>query len=239
MAEHNFATNILEVIESSALEATTAGDTYNILAGAAVVGVSSLGGGTGVSIGPGTILNVAGYVFGADTGVDGDSTYYVDNIEINVESEGEIRGESFGIFLLGDENSINNYGYIKGNYNSAVVMFGESISIFNSGEIISWHGDGISLSGSCEVVNHGSISADHYAIDGSFFGRDVIINTGFIFGAVNLHGGNDILIQAQAICPVSYTLEVAPTLFTAARVPTSFTVKRAMTLWPVSAATIC
>jgi serralysin len=188
MFEHNITNSILEVEETVALVAVP-GDTYNILRGASVVGVSWRGSGTAISIEYGNTLNVSGYVFGSQTGIDVYSIDYAADAAITINAEGIVSGGSYGIFLDGDVCTVTNHGSVVGSL-GGVVAFGESISIFNSGDIRSIDGDGISLYGSGDIINHGSISAKRRAIDGGD-GNEHVVNTGDISGAIYLRGGND------------------------------------------------
>ena len=224
MATYNLSTTKTQSV------ALGANDTLNILRPGALIVTDS----SAVTFGYGPeprALNVLGTIVSYQYGVTANA-YNFGPDAINVGAAGSIYGELGGIVMPGHGTTITNAGHVTSlsGYaimgigtlnNSGVIRTGSDVlhtavawsgTLNNSGDIVG--GDFISVSGSGQLVNTGTIrggvvqfggtvhnegsiiAADNSALTGS--GTDIVINNGliqgnpaFTFGAVRLHLGDD------------------------------------------------
>lgn len=169
----------------------SAGDSL-ILAAGAVIRASGSGADGINSVGGPINLAIQGSVVGASYGIRIGA-----GSRIQVESTGLVSGSN-GMFVSGDNATINNKGLIQGN--TGLQLSGGVNVVENSGTI--WGtGSGISsLGGSLTLLNRGEVFGGVLAIEGSGQ-RDVITNLGSIRGNFLLpNDGDDLYDGTGGYC---------------------------------------
>lgn len=210
MAKHIISSN-----SSQPLSVTGVGNTWIIDTSASIITAQPFHE-TALSEAPGARDNtivVNGAVIGGAAGDDDGIVISGRNSKVVIGQSGVVQGNA-AVHAAGKHQSVENHGALtaswvgifadhggrienSGSIEAGVGIWsnGGAVTIVNqaAGSIIS-AGSAISLQGmeaTNRIINHGTIEASYYAVDGSF-GADIIINRGVMKGTISLKDGNDV-----------------------------------------------
>ena len=144
-----------------------------------------------LSISGETVTSGNGIYFGS--AVPGAST---DGATVTLAQSGRINAEFFGIFISGDDATIQNNGQIKAQTAEAIYLDGDNVSVVNNGLLRAADAPAIGLTGTevFSIRNTGRIvaGADDFAISGQDVaeGRIVNLKSGVIDGAISFDDFN-------------------------------------------------